>query len=543
MIPTYKPIPREEALEIIKNIDILLLTATDVETQCLHEQMMPEDGIILKVGIDVHTYFIGNFGNYRVLHTQCKAGSATLGGSAVVTAHAINLIKPKAILMIGIAFGLNKTKQKIGDVLISESLWPYDISRIGEKTVHRGGNPRASTFLVNRFKDLNWEYNYTIGKAKKVFKSKVSQGVLFSGEKLVDNLEFRQRLQLEVPEAIGGEMEGSGIATAADGTKTDWIVVKSICDFADGQKKNNKSANQRAAALAAVAYCQKVLSEDHIFSEIGITATDFSKNPSIIDTQLVLFKRYTNAAEPYYHVRAIDHWFNGYIDDYSIWLHGESGSGKTTVIMRNLLQRKREIIQICLASGAEYDINSILTELLAKLSIHFNVSSADRNGQTQEDLIAAISQLIIAKFDFNRQIIYIDEIPEFKDDSIIAALFHSMYAINIKILNIVPDARLVFVLSSISSPMTTIHDSQKKVLESFKFEHLTGWGDSDVSSLLIKIITSLQIEFQSSEIVAIKKAANKSPRAIKRIVRDYLATQYNNHISLDRILAEIQAEL
>jgi nucleoside phosphorylase len=51
------------------------------------------------------------------------------------------------------------------------------------------------------------------------------------------------------PEAIGGEMEGAGLYAAARDAKVDWILVKAICDWADGTKNND--AQPQAARNAA----------------------------------------------------------------------------------------------------------------------------------------------------------------------------------------------------------------------------------------------------------------------------------------------------
>jgi nucleoside phosphorylase len=51
------------------------------------------------------------------------------------------------------------------------------------------------------------------------------------------------------PEAIGGDMEGAGLYAAAGVAKVDWILVKAICDWADGNK--NDDAQQLAAHNAA----------------------------------------------------------------------------------------------------------------------------------------------------------------------------------------------------------------------------------------------------------------------------------------------------
>ena len=49
-------------------------------------------------------------------------------------------------------------------------------------------------------------------------------------------------------------MEAAGIYTGAFENNTDWIVVKAICDWADGEKGTNKNARQRRAAENAAQF-------------------------------------------------------------------------------------------------------------------------------------------------------------------------------------------------------------------------------------------------------------------------------------------------
>jgi nucleoside phosphorylase len=49
-------------------------------------------------------------------------------------------------------------------------------------------------------------------------------GQMLSGEKLVDDPEFKQALFDRYPKAIGREMEGAGVASAADRKKCKWIL-------------------------------------------------------------------------------------------------------------------------------------------------------------------------------------------------------------------------------------------------------------------------------------------------------------------------------
>jgi hypothetical protein len=70
----------------------------------------------------------------------------------------------------------------------------------------------------------------------------------------VDNIDFRQQLLDLEPEAIGGEMEGSGLYVACQDPTVDWVLVKSICDWADGNKAQDKEERQQLAAENAASF-------------------------------------------------------------------------------------------------------------------------------------------------------------------------------------------------------------------------------------------------------------------------------------------------
>jgi hypothetical protein len=49
-------------------------------------------------------------------------------------------------------------------------------------------------------------------------------------------------------------MEGAGLYVACQDQKVDWILVKAICDWADGHKAQDKDARQQTAAANAAAF-------------------------------------------------------------------------------------------------------------------------------------------------------------------------------------------------------------------------------------------------------------------------------------------------
>jgi nucleoside phosphorylase len=162
--------------------------------------------------------------------------------------------------MIGIALGKDPTKQKIADVLVASQIISYEPQRIGEKqTVPRGPITPANTTLLNRFENVpHWSFSRPDGS-----KCECRVGPLLSGEKLVDDPAFKALQFDQYPQAIGGEMEGVGLAAAAVRDGVPWILVKAICDWGDG-KKHKK--HQPLAAAAAVSLAHHVLSQPDVLN-------------------------------------------------------------------------------------------------------------------------------------------------------------------------------------------------------------------------------------------------------------------------------------
>ncbi len=159
-------------------------------------------------------------------------------------------VRPSAVIMVGIAFGLNEQKQAIGDVLVAKQLWLYDLRRIGkDQIIPRGDKPHASTKLINRFQNayLHWKG------------AKVHFGLVLTGAALVDNVDYRDQLKQFELEAIGGEMEGEGLYVVCQDAHVDWILVKAICDWADGNKAQDKDERQQLAADNAAQFVFQAL--------------------------------------------------------------------------------------------------------------------------------------------------------------------------------------------------------------------------------------------------------------------------------------------
>ncbi|MCB1737147.1 MAG: 5'-methylthioadenosine/S-adenosylhomocysteine nucleosidase [Gammaproteobacteria bacterium] len=201
---------------------------------------------------DVPHADFGVVNGYRVVAVQSAAGSSSPGGAATTVSDAIREFKPAQVIAVGVACGLNKAKQQLGDILVSSAVWTYEFKRIGAKgSVDRNFRYAASEALCKRF--------FQAGAPDFWNGAALHFGILLSGEKLMDSDPRIEELKMEWPDAEGLEMEGAGLAAVAHGKGVPWLICKGISDWGDGNKRENKAALQKTAAENAVAFVRHVL--------------------------------------------------------------------------------------------------------------------------------------------------------------------------------------------------------------------------------------------------------------------------------------------
>ena len=262
-LPKLRPVNREDCEGVIKPM-VGILCATEVERQAVLKRMSPpkKKQAVLQVHEGNNTCFLGRLGVTDIVLCMAAMGSSGRDASTVVTGEIIRSWKLRAVIMVGIAFGRDSKKQEIGTVLVSERIAPYEPQRVGKSNNEdRGGEVRAGAMLLNRFRNVaGWEFCSPNGR-----KCEFQTGLLLSGEKLVDNLEFKKQLLNRYPAAIGGEMEGTGVAASAERERCEWIVVKAICDWGDGEKLK---VHQGFAAAASVDLVEHVLKQPGVLESL-----------------------------------------------------------------------------------------------------------------------------------------------------------------------------------------------------------------------------------------------------------------------------------
>ena len=250
------------------SIEIALIVATQIELDTALSFLSEYEDTQGKYKISEgnNTFYCGLFGQYSTVIVKTNSmGTIQAGASLQTTAETIKLFKPKAVIMGGIAFGVDSNKQNFGDILVSKSIIPYNPSRYNQdgSIDYRASIPNSDLTLFNRFSQ---ESKFTSHKTEKDIT--IRTGALLTGEILIDNQEFKTQLLERFPNAIGGEMEGTGIyAVCETHNKTPWIIIKSICDWADGTK--NKTQQQFAATIS-FEFIYETLQSKIIFESLNI---------------------------------------------------------------------------------------------------------------------------------------------------------------------------------------------------------------------------------------------------------------------------------
>lgn len=248
--------------------DVLLVTVTEIEANAVLNLFPAYKKCFL--GPDAKTYYdLGEVNKAKVFMVRSvEMGVAGAGGALLTVLEALLALTPSSIIMVGIAFGLKPDEQGIGDILVSTHICDYNQQKVDtdasgqENVILRGNRTPASVRLLDKFQSgvSNWQNP-----------AKVHFGPVLSGEKLINNRNYRDQLLQFERNAIGGEMEGAALGTAEQRRRVDWILVKAICDWADGNKDDEKDERQKKAAENAARYTLHVVQQGGFGGYTGTT--------------------------------------------------------------------------------------------------------------------------------------------------------------------------------------------------------------------------------------------------------------------------------
>lgn len=234
--------------------DYLLTFVTSSEEKALKSAVKAR-GLPWKRQSSIHGdfYDLGTLGTSHVVAIKTTMGA--LGPSGAISSAHFYFEKTRAtgLISIGMAFGLSRTQQVPGTVLVSEALFPYDdrVVRPVEGAFEYTYKDKSAVPCKEDLLRIFRAYATARSVDKDGFKHQF--GVLLSGSAKVECTAYRDQLFRwcgQFGSLIGGEMEGVALLSL----RKDWagIIVKGICDFAeDGQVEEVKQHRTLACTNAA----------------------------------------------------------------------------------------------------------------------------------------------------------------------------------------------------------------------------------------------------------------------------------------------------
>ncbi|WP_374074187.1 hypothetical protein [Bdellovibrio bacteriovorus] len=518
----FVDVPFEKIEKAKTHLNVLIVTATSIETNTLLGQMTPLPGAqhILRVLKGLQTYHIGCFGKFPIVHLQCSMGSVGINSSLPAIMDSIDLFHPKAVIMVGIAFGVDEAEQSIGDVLISKYIYPYDSKKEGPKeTEHRSSPQSCHPLLLARFESI-------IGASRNF---RVKAGPILTGETLFDNIEARNKILSAFTDSVGGEMEGAGLYAASVRKGVPWILIKGICDFGDGNKQFEKKARQSVAAANAFSFTKELFLIETSLRDLGIfPAEEIAIHLGVFDSphdpKGVLFDIYEKEYEEYYFHRNIDDELKGIKND--LWFYGSSGVGKTSVVLKNFsMSAEFKIISLNAYIGASVNeaLNFLYGELLGVAGLEVNLKELSL--MEKSAIFEKIRTALIAVSANASMTIYIDEIALENPEE------HKVFVQNIGALLIhcgskdpADRPKVRFIFSSIFDPRSLISVSQRKLSERLAFFKMELWGKEELEGFIQYLSNFLKIDLSVKEGQLVVSASRGSPRYVKMLLRNYLST-------------------
>jgi len=260
-----------EARDAARSPDLLVITAIAIELAAAKK--------VFGIGEDVPARFTANRVHYWPVTIQRADGSlscviASLGNAGNVNASAITTLllselKPKKVLMMGIAAGRRK-KLSLGEVILSERVVYYEgaAALAGGNLAPRPEMPRpglstqqdlnayfATASLPERLQEQASKLGFampTESKAGEVAAHlKVSPATIASGELLIRDPKLFESFQGLHDKAVVAEMEAYGVFDACEKQNVPVLVVRGISDYGDKSKDNtfHKVASEAAAIV------------------------------------------------------------------------------------------------------------------------------------------------------------------------------------------------------------------------------------------------------------------------------------------------------
>lgn len=251
---------------MLEDYTVLILTANSVEQNILTCKLYKEVNSndtkkkkLCEIYVDGCVYQFATVRNVNIVHMHPSSTSSfTVGGSANAIRSALGRFRPKLVVSLGVAFGIDHKTQHLGDVLLSSAVVPYDIFNKDTKGAIklRPEDKFYTHEALNAWNVLMRSLNFSLehqeverlSLIERELNFKWQFGTMLSGGSVLSNKGRKQALLRAAKKngdekIIGGEMEGIGVYSECRKPDIPCIVIKGICDWGVDKNLWGKAVN------------------------------------------------------------------------------------------------------------------------------------------------------------------------------------------------------------------------------------------------------------------------------------------------------------
>jgi len=244
-------------LRNLKNKKVLVLTSNPIE-HALFDYWLSDFAqcSLQSFTVGNQTYIIYNYtsnsefqSEVSIIHVKAER----IGSNAARRAldHAFDLFIPDSVIALGVCYGFDYNKFKVGNVIVSDSVTSYNVNfrDTAEDEVPYELDTQCevqpSHAFLERIKQLLREMNIRnlLSDTNAPIFTYTYSGKVISIDSVVSEVRLKSCLlegyKRNNKKPLGGEMEGGGILqtrACMDEDFTHWVIMKSICDW--GEMKN-----------------------------------------------------------------------------------------------------------------------------------------------------------------------------------------------------------------------------------------------------------------------------------------------------------------
>jgi hypothetical protein len=326
-------------------------------------------------------------------------------------------------------------------------------------------------------------------------------------------------------------MEGMGIASACESNNKPWILLKSICDFGDGEKGSTpdeeelKNKKQVAAAEAAAKTCLKALQTINM-KLIVRDNINFFYRPETINIDKVFFLCYDLACKDYYLHREIDTYLEKHILTKSIWVSGRTGIGKSELLRHAIVEHHVKYIYVDLSLCDKENIDDMLITIYESIC-EFLGEHCERCNNNKE-VTKKICAILESQTNISPLYILIEEIHFEETCENFKKFIQKLTGLIIHSSIFLKKNKVFFVISSIAVPKDVLDTYREKIQSQVYFVQLNQWTMKECLLLIEELCSIVKLiwsnDYTKEQFII---DMHYSPRLIKNLLKACCSLDYN----------------